>query len=1092
MTISREAMDRLAQHWAVEAFGADERSRASELSKVRMLRSAIGNHLALGAWEEGDEVSLLGRLAVAYELAAIEGLDALLYPAGQENAALRELAQAGAHAAFEIKRSLPIPEMPEERIFHVLHVASLAYSGDRWADLRRWLKERPEAAAVPPVADTPWDLRVLFRLFECWIRLLRKDGWDDLNAVAPLVVALREEQRQYEPPLLAAHTGAAARAMAYRLVALYHWAKATELLAVYMLQGEPRSIDTQLDQHFEAAQEGARNAMDPMLDVLVRWLHAAARRMVAGSVWWVAHTVNARVTSFVQSVTRARALFELLPPQRAALREQGLLDVANRAIVVDLPTSGGKTVLAQFRILQALNQHAENEGWVAYVAPTRALVSQITRRLRADFSPLRINVEQLTAAVEVDSFEETLLATQTAESSFHVLVTTPEKLHLVIRNKKISRPLALVVMDEAHNIEDEERGLRIELLLATIKRDCADSNFLLLTPFIPKASAEALATWLSPDGGKSISLGTTAWQPNERIVGIYRATEEAAPPRGWALEFETLTTSRGTIHLRGRHRVGENRPLDLPPSRVRNSLSLLTGAMANVFGASGRTSIAVARRIIDAWSMARAIADSSPEIDITPDIALVQRFLATEISPEFELIGMLGKGVGVHHAGLSDETRSLIEWLAESGQIRVLCATTTIAQGINFPVSSVFLASRMLPVRASKEMSPRAFWNLAGRAGRMDQDSVGVVGIAAGDRPEEIRQYVSRATGELISRLAVLLDGIERAGALANLSVYLQQDQWADFRSYIAHLYAEKKNLDAVLAETEQLLRNTFGYRSLQAQPDDRSRAKARALLEATRRYAEKIAEQPQSATLADATGFAPEGVNSALFGLRNLQLERKLSLADWQPKSLFGAGSVLPQLVGVMMRVPEIRHQLEDFSSGGNAQRHIAQVAQAWISGQSIESIAKQFFTDAKKGTPLTDAITEACRGIYRTLATAGAWGLSALTKLPTSGIDIERLTEEERRIINSLPAMLYHGVQTEAGVLMRMNTVPRSVAESIGAMFVARIGDEEARRNPRVAREFVRDLPDGDWERAAPKGATMTGADYRAVWERLSGESG
>lgn len=78
-------------------------------------------------------------------------------------------------------------------------------------------------------------------------------------------------------------------------------------------------------------------------------------------------------------------MVELLPPQRAALLEQGLLDQAKTAVVVDLPTSGGKTLLAQFRILQALNQFDADDGWVAYVAPTKALVAQLTRRLRLDF-----------------------------------------------------------------------------------------------------------------------------------------------------------------------------------------------------------------------------------------------------------------------------------------------------------------------------------------------------------------------------------------------------------------------------------------------------------------------------------------------------------------------------------------------------------------------------------------------------------------------------------------------------------------------------------------------------------------------------------
>ncbi|WP_419638261.1 DEAD/DEAH box helicase, partial [Thiolapillus sp.] len=105
------------------------------------------------------------------------------------------------------------------------------------------------------------------------------------------------------------------------------------------------------------------------------------------------------------------------------------------AIVIDMPTSGGKTLLAQFRILQALNQFdvPDAPGWVAYVAPTRALSAQITRRLRRDFEPIGLRVEQLSGAIEVDAFEEELLTDQ--EKPFDVLVATPEKLSLVIRNK---------------------------------------------------------------------------------------------------------------------------------------------------------------------------------------------------------------------------------------------------------------------------------------------------------------------------------------------------------------------------------------------------------------------------------------------------------------------------------------------------------------------------------------------------------------------------------------------------------------------------------------------------------------------------------
>jgi hypothetical protein len=915
-------------------------------------------------------------------------------------------------------------------------------------------------------------------LFDCWVRLLRKKGWDDLDAIREIIAGLRQDQEKYEKGLLENQGNIEAQGTALRLITLYHWAKATELLAVYMLQGQPVGIEAELDKHFEAGRQAASAVQDVTIEIILRWLHAASRRMVAGSLWKVAQAVNSRVTRFVKSITKTRSMFELLPPQRAALQEQGLLDQASRAVVVDLPTSGGKTTLAQFRILQALNQFEEDQGWVAYVAPTRALVTQLTRRLREDFRPLDIQVEQLTGAIEIDTFEEAMLTAQIEVVPFHVLVSTPEKLQLVIRNKKVSRPLALVVMDEAQSIEDEERGLRIELLLATIKRECDRANFLLLMPYVP--NAEDIARWLGADAGKTISLGTSPWQPNERVVGLFGAVEDNSTRGGWKLQYETLTTTPKTIHLQGQHQVGGIKPLEIPFSEAKG-VSIQAGAMAKIFSERG-TSIAVAQKIDHAWSMARSVAKSLRPCEPVPkEISLVQRFLQTEISPDFELIDMLNRGVGVHHAGLSDETRTLMEWLSEIGALRVLCATTTLVQGINFPVASVFLASRKYPY--GKEMSPRTFWNLAGRAGRVNQESVGIIGLAEGKDPEENRQFVSQATGDLVSRLISLLDEIERQGKLNQLSLIIQEDQWADFRRYVAHLWNEKNNLDAVLAETEQLLRNTYGFGMLQARSVYNARQKESALLEATRDYARKLKDHPGTAALADATGFAPEGVSAALAGLK--KLDRKLKPEDWEPASMFGDmdSSPLPHLVGIMMRIPEIKGALAEISSEGLNHQRIANITSAWVSGRSIQEIAKEFFED-KKGT---EAITKACKAIYKVLTNNVTWGGAALCKLD---VDFERLSPEERRRYNLLPAMIYHGVKTEAAVLMRMNSVPRSIAEPLGAEFERKIGIPSSNQTVGVAREFLRAMGEGDWGRVVPRGAAMSGRDYRDVWGRLSGE--
>jgi hypothetical protein len=72
----------------------------------------------------------------------------------------------------------------------------------------------------------------------------------------------------------------AAQAAALRLIALYHWAKATELLAVYMLQGQPVGIEAELDKHYEAGRRAASASQDAALEVILRWLHATARRKI--------------------------------------------------------------------------------------------------------------------------------------------------------------------------------------------------------------------------------------------------------------------------------------------------------------------------------------------------------------------------------------------------------------------------------------------------------------------------------------------------------------------------------------------------------------------------------------------------------------------------------------------------------------------------------------------------------------------------------------------------------------------------------------------------------------------------------------------
>ena len=398
---------------------------------------------------------------------------------------------AAAAEAFRVARVLPHDGTPTETAQSLVRLGCLGVLGDRGADVKRLLVAN--GWPVLPVDADDWGQRVWSTILDVWLRLFRKQGWDDLDAVQAQVVDLRASQRKYEPRFLHEAEQRQDAGPAWELVTTYHLAKAAEILGQYLSQGAVDGrydIREQLEAQFDRAVAAAAAGRLMERETFVRLLARTARPLVGNSIRTVTRAVNSRVSTFVESMTsrdRRQPIFEMLPPQRRALREQGLLGSGHRSVVVSLPTSSGKTFIAQLRILQALNQFDRERGWVAYLAPTRALVNQLTLRLRRDFADLGITVEKVSPALEIDGLEADMLVDVDAERQFRLLVTTPEKLDLMLRDdweRRIGRPLTLVVVDEAHGLASGPRGLRLELLLATINRECRYAQFLLLTPFI--------------------------------------------------------------------------------------------------------------------------------------------------------------------------------------------------------------------------------------------------------------------------------------------------------------------------------------------------------------------------------------------------------------------------------------------------------------------------------------------------------------------------------------------------------------------------------------------------------------------------------
>lgn len=1050
-------------HWLLETLGDTRVEALKQASRIQIHYEFQGDSL-----NENDTV--VQRTAEVLEIVVLD----MLLEGTNDNEDKRNELRSSAADAFRLLRALPRPDEPTEAATFLLRASALAVLGDMGADAARMLREKewPEL----PLESSNWDKRTWATILDIWLRLIRKNGWTDRDAVLDNISKLRDAQSEFEKDYLEGLEPAKAKSSALELIALYHLAKAAEIFALFITEGVVDGkfqIKIMLEMHFDRALAVCENSQMFKLEPLVRLLAACSSQMVENCIWTVTRAVNSRVTQFVETlVERGRgdhAIFDVLPPQRRALAEKGLLGSSRRAVVISLPTSSGKTLIAEFRILQALNQFDQERGWVAYLVPTRTLVNQITRRLRRDFEPLNIIVEQVSPALEIDNIESDLLQQRDQNQEFRVLVSTPEKLDLMLRQgweNKIGRPLTLVVVDEAHNLQNIHRGLKLELLLSTINNECSRAQFLLLTPFI--SNAREVAKWLGGINSDDISLALD-WQPNDRVIGVVQAEKGKALNKrsfDYQLRMETIQTTRNTLFVDDLLIIPKNS--EMAPT-YRGVLNQSTLAAVTAQRLQERGPVIVMHTTPSwVWSLAEKFKIPANRLSQPQEkIKLVQDFLSLEFGSNFPLIDLLSYGVGVHHAGLSDDVRALMEWLFEENQLKFLVATTTIAQGVNFPVTGIVMASHQYPY--GNDMPPEDFWNIAGRAGRVDHGSLGIVALVAenASKAELLRDFINKQESELNSALILL--ATEASTMLGDLKgIVYRYPEWSTFVQYLTHSYYQMGQPKEFADEIEQIMRGTFGFEKLRNQ----NSALANHLLEGIHSYAEYLQEPGQPVKLVDSTGFSLQSIREVLFAVNREGIQSSM----WNPESLFGPDNRdLQGMMGVLLRVPELRKSLEEVTGGRTSDgKKLALIVKDWVNGDSVPDIAARYFM--KEGGDITTAMTTCGQNLFGKLTHTAAWGLGAL--LSITGND---LPEEQFQSLKNLPSRVYYGVNDDAAIALRLLGVPRTAATPLAASM-----DDILEQPLENVRAQLRNMEEDKWNQALGR---REGEIYRKVWRVLEG---
>lgn len=976
---------------------------------------------------------------------------------------------------FDIASQLTKDATSEYYIYEQIKLIVFGYLGEHWHFVRQYLKANADDIEYMEAAND-WNKRLLSLCFKALVGLVIKENWKDIDQSVQLINQLRDEQNDFESNFLDKVNEESRPYGAAELVALYHFAKSIDVLGQYLLEGRPPEPEQKIHYHLNYAREFAKSSGNISLELLFQFFEVFGAKMIQNTLWHTTGHINNWISKFNRFVSHKedKGVFELLYPQRESIVHGQLLNPAKKAIVVNLPTSSGKTMIAEYRILQALNQFKDSGGWVAYVVPTRALVNQIFIQFNNDFREIGLSVEKASGAMELDGFERQLIDNEGDGTNFDVLVTTYEKLNLLIRQglgTKEERPLVLTVVDEAHNIESNNRGLNLELLLATIKNDCPVANFMLMTPDI--SNSREIAQWLADDQGQEIHLNIHWWQPNERVIG---AIEVSGSRRDYDFSLRTLHTEKGT------YSVDEVIPLlkfenaPKPVSKVKSSkikiASSLSGALLN----PDEPMIVLAADPGKTYDIAEELsAQSNKDFTNYEEVQLLIKLVQTELGEDFALAEFLKRGIGIHHGGLPDEVKFLTEDLMSQGKLQALVATTTIAQGINFPVSLVLMGSYNYPYQGA--MPVRDFWNLAGRVGRAGQKNMGWVGIASRNERDltKITRYVRDASDELQSRLVSIIEDALQGGDDSWRNWFFNDERWSAILQYISHLRRQTNQLDEFLSQLEQKLNGTFGYRQLS---DHQKRAFRRQIQD----YAKNLSLE--DAIRADKTGFSTVSIRKMIGQLGEIGLTTN----DWQGKQLFSEQNQnMQSLVGIMMNTGEIYKDIRNLSQGGTPvdRASIARLISNWVNGHDINSLSQQLYPDKNIGK----AIQDTTKALYKVVAHAATWGLSALQSMPNSGLDWDNMTEKEKHHMANLPAYLHYGVNTDEGVLMRKNNVPRSVANRLGQLYNASVDGEIFSQPSSSVADWIGQQNVGTWNEVRPANSQLSGDDYKKIWMKLNG---
>ncbi len=384
------------------------------------------------------------------------------------------------------------------------------------------------------------------------------------------------------------------------------------------------------------------------------------------------------ISSYAVEVLKRHGIEELFPPQAEAVRYV----FGRRNLLLCMPTAAGKTLLAELAMVREVIEG----GKCLYVVPLKAIANEKFKSfLKWEEIGIRIGI----STGDYSSRDEHL-------ADCDIIVTTCEKADSLLRNNASwMRNVSCLVVDELHLIDDADRGVNLEVLIAKMF-----DRVRIIGLSATVRNYEEIAEWLNAD------CYVSEWRP----VPLYEGTciggilEIGGERR--RVSLEELVSECGTLVFEPTRRRAEATAEKLARLKLARCEELARKVLAENDGEMSRR-------------LARCVAN----------------------------------GVAFHHAGLLASQREVIEDAFRSGELRVIVATPTLAAGVNLPARRVIIRSLYRYDGYPRPIKIMEYKQMAGRAGRPGMDERGEVIIFAKDR-RLAEKYIFGEPEPVTSKLA--------------------------------------------------------------------------------------------------------------------------------------------------------------------------------------------------------------------------------------------------------------------------------------------------------------------------------------------------